>query len=92
MRWAELDSAARMLEETKSAVLSQQMALLGDMPVSKAELKVKASPFWENFVRNMVNSRTQANKARIEMDYERMKGWERQSAEAYERVELRMSQ
>lgn len=44
--WVDKDSAASMLEETKSAVLSQRMAALGDMAVSKAELQVKASPEW----------------------------------------------
>ena len=39
-RWVDLDAAANLLEETKSAVLAQKMAELGDMPVSKAEMKV----------------------------------------------------
>ena len=61
--WVELDNKARLMEETKSAVLSQQMAALGDMAVSKAELKVKASDFWMNFIKEMVESRTQDRKS-----------------------------
>ena len=90
MRWADLDAAARMLEEGKSAVLSQRMAHLGDMPVSKAELTVKASEFWSDYIKKMVRAKTEANKARIEMEFCKMRAWERQSAEAYERQEMRM--
>ena len=90
MRWADLDAAARMLEEGKSAVLSQRMAALGDMPVSKAELTVKASEFWSDYIKKMVRAKTEANKARIEMEFTKMQAWERQSAEAYERQEMRM--
>jgi len=91
MRWADLDAAARMLEEGKSAVLSQRMAQLGDMPVSKAELTVKSSEFWADYIKKMVRAKTEANKARIEMDYHRMVAWERNSQEAYERAEMRMT-
>lgn len=91
MRWADLDAAARMLEEGKSAVLSQRMAALGDMPVSKAELAVKSSDFWSDYIKKMVRSKTEANKARIEMEFVRMQAWEKQSRDAYERQEMRMT-
>lgn len=76
LRWADLDAAARMLEEGKSAVLAQRMAALGDMPVSKAELAVKASEFWSEYVKKMVRTKTEANKAKIEVEFQRMKFWE----------------
>ncbi len=44
-QWVELDEAASLLEETKSAVLAQKMNALGDVPVSHAERAVKSSPF-----------------------------------------------
>ena len=90
IRWADLDAAARMLEEGKSAVLSQRMAQLGDMPVSKAELTVKASEFWSDYIKKMVRAKTEANKARIEMVYVKMRYWEQSSQAATERQELRM--
>ena len=37
-QFVEQDAAASLLEETKSAVLAQHMAAMGDMPVSKAEM------------------------------------------------------
>ena len=45
--WVRLDGAARLLEETKTAVLSQRMAALGDLPVSRAELAVKSTDEWK---------------------------------------------
>ena len=91
MRWADLDAAARMLEESKSAVLSRLMSDYGDIPVSKAELKVKASDYWQDYIDKMVRAKTAANKARIEMEFCRMRAWERNSEEATSRVEMRMT-
>lgn len=88
--WVELDNKARLLEETKSAVLSQQMTALGDMPVSKAELKVKASPFWTEFVTEIVEARTSANLKKVELEWLRMRFSEQQSREATERAERKM--
>ena len=88
--WVELDNKARLMEETKSAVLSQQMAALGDMAVSKAELKVKASDFWMNFIKEMVEARTQANLKKVELEWLRMRFMERQSIEATERAERKL--
>lgn len=88
--WVDKDSAANMLEETKSAVLSQRMAALGDMPVSKAEMAVKASQEWRDFIEGMVNARTAANLARMKLEYIRMRFSEWQSKEATSRAEKRL--
>ncbi len=89
-QWVDLDSAANLLEETKSAVLSQRMASLGDMPVSRAELAVKATPEWEDFVTKMVKAREAANLAKVKLEWLRMKFSERQSYEATARAERRL--
>ena len=88
--WVELDNKARLMEETKSAVLSQRMTALGDMPVSKAELAVKASPEWHEYVREMVESRTQSNLKKVELEWLRMRFSEQQSREATERAERKL--
>jgi len=90
LRWVRANAAADLLEETKSAVLSQKMAALGDMPVSKAELKVKSSPLWEEHVQKIVDARREANELKVEADYLRMKFYEWQSHEASKRVEARL--
>ena len=89
-RWVALDDAARMLEETKTAVLAQRCNALGDMPVTRAEQIVKSSKEWDDYLRKMVNARTQANKAKVEMEYYRMRFAEWNSDAATERAEARL--
>ena len=88
--WVDADQVARLLEETKSAVLSQRMAALGDMPVSRAELQVKASPEWSDFVEKMVKARTQANLLKVKLEWIRIKSSEQQSEEATRRAEMKL--
>ena len=90
LEWADLDNAARMLEEGKTTYLAQQKALLGDIPDSHAEKQVKASPQWADYIKNMVRTKTLANKARIEVDFLKMKFQEWISADANARVERKM--
>lgn len=88
--WVDKDSAASILEETKSAVLSQRMAALGDMAVSKAEMTVKASADWREFVTSMVEARTAANLAKVKMEWLRLRFSEWQSEEATKRAEMKL--
>ena len=90
-KWADMNAAADMLEEGKSAYLSQRMAALGDMPVSKAELAVKSSADWSDYIKKMVRAREQANLAKIEMEFMRMRFSETMSSDATERQQLRMA-
>ena len=90
-QWVELDGAARLLEETKTAVLSQKMKQLGDKPAAHAERDVKASPEWIDFIEKMVKARTEANLARVKMDYVRMKFSEWQASDATARAEMRLT-
>ncbi len=89
-RWVELDSAARLLEESKTAVLSQKMAAMGDMPVSRAETAVKASEAWESYIGRMVEARTAANHAKVQMEFLRMQFHEWISLDANARQERKM--
>lgn len=94
-RWADLDAAARLLEETKTAVFSQKVKeLLRDFPhysLSKAEQSIKGSDYWNEYLEKMVRTRTLANKAKIEVEYVRMKHWEEAQDRADERFTARMS-
>lgn len=89
--WVEADAAARLLEETKTAVLSRMMADQGDMPVSRAELNVKASTEWASFIEEMVGARTRSNLLKVKLEWVRMKFSEKQSAEATARHEMSLS-
>lgn len=90
LEWADLDNAARMLDEGKTTYLAQQKAALGDIPDSHAEKQVKASAPWADYIKNMVRTKTLANKARIEVDYIKMKFQEWISADANARSERKM--
>jgi hypothetical protein len=89
-KWVAADSAANMREETKSAVLARMMAAQGDMPVNRAELKVKSSEEWFEFVTNMVKAREEAALLKVQMEYIRMKFNEWQSHAANRRAEMKL--
>jgi hypothetical protein len=88
--WVDLDSAARLLEETKSAVLAKWMSEMGDVAVNKAERDVKASDRWRDYIEKTVRARTAAEKAKIEMRWHEMKVWDQRSREATERTQARI--
>lgn len=89
--WVDAEAAASLLEETKSAVLAQKMAALGDMPVNRAELTVKASQDWHEHLAKIGEARREANLRKVQMEYVRMKFSEWQAADANSRNERRMS-
>jgi hypothetical protein len=88
--YVDADSAASLLEETKSAVLARMMLAMGDMPVSRAEMQVKASSDWSEFVTNMVKAREKAAFLKVKLEFIRMKFHEWQSIEASRRAEMRL--
>lgn len=89
-RWVDADAAATLLEDCKSAFLSQRMQLMGDKPVNRAEANVKASLEWRDYIEKMVNARKQANLLKVQMETIRMRHSEWQSQEANERTQARL--
>lgn len=89
-QYVDADAAASLLEELKSATLSQYMQTYGDIPVSRAEMQVKASDFWVEYIKKMVEARKSANRLKVQLEYIRMKFSEEQSAEATARAERRL--
>ena len=89
-KWVDADSAASLLEETKSAVLARMMSAQGDMPVNRAELNVKASEEWFEFVTKMVKARERAALLKVQLEYIRMQFNEWQSHSATKRAEMRL--
>ena len=79
-----------MLENTKSAFLSQQMQRYGNIAVNAAERNVKSSATWTDFVTKMVNARKRANLKKVQMEYLKMRYWEQSGHEASKRAEMRM--
>ena len=88
--WVEVDAAARMLEEGKTTYLAQQKTRHGDVSEAKAEKLVKASPEWSDYIKKMVNAKTAANRAKVDLDYLKMRHMENTSAEANARSERKL--
>ncbi len=92
--WVDADSAADLWEEMKSVTLSQHMAELTretpGIPVSKAEMSVKASLEWSNYIKSMTEARKAANLLKVKLEYLRMRHAEQQSFEASRRAEMRL--
>jgi hypothetical protein len=89
-KWVDADAAASLLEETKSAVLARMMSAQGDMPVNRAELNVKSSEEWMEFVTKMVKARERAALLKVQLEYLRMRFNEWQSHSATKRAEMRL--
>jgi len=88
--WVDAEAAASLLEDTKSAFLSQQMQQHAALAVNRAEQIVKSSRAWTDYVEKMVQARKAANRAKVQLEYLRMKFNEWQSEEANKRVEARL--
>lgn len=89
--WVDAEASAQLLEDTKSAVLAQSIAALGDMPHNKAENTVKASSDWRGHIERIVEARKEANLKKLQLEYIRMRFTEAQSSEATQRSERRLS-
>jgi hypothetical protein len=89
-QWVDADSAATLLEDTKSAVLAERMQAHADVAVNRAEQLVKSSPEWRDHIEKMVSARRAANLLKVQLEYLRMKFSEWQSHEATKRTEARL--
>lgn len=88
--WVEADALARLYEETKSNELSRLKSILGDMPDSRAERIVRATPEWSAWTNKMIDARTAANRAKVRLKVLEMRYFEHQSANATARAEMRL--
>jgi hypothetical protein len=89
-KWVDADAAASLLEESKSSFLAKMMSELGDMPVSRAEMNVKSSVEWQEYIKSMVEARQKAALLKVQLEYIRMRFSEEQSYEATKRAEMKL--
>ena len=89
-KWVDAKAAADLLEESKTAVLSQRMVSSGEQTVSKAEMLVKASSDWHEYLKTMVEARKTANMLKVQLEYIQMQFSEWQSSEATRRAEMKL--
>lgn len=103
-QWADCDSAASSLEETKKSLLAKLTLEylsgsvsggLGEkpkaVPVSHAELKALSDPRYEQHLELMVSARRESHRMRVRYDLGRMRLELMRSLQATMRNEMRMS-
>lgn len=88
--WVDAEAAAQLLEETKSSVLAQRMAALGEMAVNKAEMSVKASQDWHDHLKKIVDARREANLKKVNLEFLRIRDKEIERASWAARSEYKM--
>jgi hypothetical protein len=92
--WANAESAAHLLEETKTTTLEEKKcALIAANPSlaeNKAERLAKADPEWREFIEEMCAARAKANFLKVKLEYIRMRHREWIGANADARAEMRL--
>ncbi len=89
-KWVTAHAAASLLEECKTPTLSQKQLALGDMPVSRSEMIVKASDEWHNYIKIMVSAREAANLLDVQCEFIKMQSKEQLSHEYSVRSEMKL--
>jgi len=89
-KWVDADAAASLLEESESSFLARLMTEQGDIPVNRAEMNVKASQDWRDYIKSMVEARQRAAMLKVQLEYIRMRFSEEQSYEATKRAEMKL--
>lgn len=92
VQWSDAEAAADIQEDLKSAFLSKEMQtwVQQGMAVNKAEATVKASPAWEDYVRQTVALRKKANYLKVQLASIKMRSGEQASEEANHRATMRL--
>ena len=95
--WVEADHQARLLEEEKTSELEARKSALitaatGEkrMTDAEAERLVKSSPEWRDYLRRMVQARTDAALLRERMNYINKLEWAKNIADANRRADMRL--
>jgi hypothetical protein len=90
-KFVDAQQAASLLEETRTAVLSQMISKnIPFMRFNQAEMTARASPEYMEYVSKMVDMRREANLLKAQLEYIRMKHSEQMSTEATARSESRL--
>lgn len=92
--WAQAEYIASLKEEGRSGFLSRKMqeylSFHTTMAVNKAEMSVKASKEWADYIEEMVEARREASKLKIQLEQIKMAHMDQQSEQANERVQARL--
>lgn len=73
MNWVEADTTAALLEDMKPSVMAQQIEAMDDLPMNRAEQKVRASKTWAQLLQKISKARREANVCKVHMEYAKMR-------------------
>lgn len=94
LEYIDADAAAQLLEELKTATLAQLKSALivdrGEMPDSRADRIVRSGPDWKEYIERMVQARSVANKAKLKLEWIRMRERMQDRDSWLQRTERRM--
>lgn len=88
--WADKDSAANLLEETKKTVLAELMGGCAASTVAGREQEALADPVYRLHLTNMVTARKEANRAKVRYDAVKVLAELRRTQESTRRAEAQI--
>lgn len=88
--WVDLKAAADLLEESKSAFLSQLKISNNGSSMAEKDMLARGSVTYREYVSSMVAARKAANLAHVKVEWIKMRYWEHQSLNANARSEARL--
>lgn len=88
--WADAESAASLLEETKKSVLAKLMNDADATSIAGKEMHALASDEYADFISGMVRARAAATKARVRYDSAKVLAELRRSEESTRRAEMNL--
>ena len=91
-KWADTESAASLLEESRRSILAELANQSGLPSVSASEQKALADPVYKLHITNMVNARRDANRARVAYDAQKILGELRRTEQSNLRAEMGLKQ
>jgi hypothetical protein len=93
--WADAHTAAKLLEELKTATLAKMknklMGEMGQMSEAKADRLVRSSEAWESYIRDMLNAENKAIKLKVQLKSLEIANSERIDMGANHRHEARLT-
>lgn len=73
MGWVEAEATASLLEDMKPSVMALQIEAMDDLPMNRAEQKVRASKTWAQLLNKISKARRAANVRKVQMEYAKMR-------------------
>lgn len=88
--WADLESAAQLLEESRKSVLAHLCSESSGSSAAAKEQDALAQPAYKLHITNMVTARKKANQARVRYDAQKVLAELRRTQQSNRRAEMNL--